>query len=447
MIPLIQCPQQALMLMSRLEAAGYEAYVVGGCVRDALLGMLPHDWDITTSAEPTQVKETLRDLRVLDTGLKHGTVTVVLDDLYEITTFRTDGAYSDGRHPDSVTFSRRLRDDAARRDFTINAMAYSPTRGLADFYGGAEDLQGGIIRCVGDANQRMKEDVLRVLRAVRFQARLGFRIAPDTRRAMERRAPELNRVSAERIGAEFLKMLHAPYASRAIRENPTVIACVVPEYDRLLNEPTMANRLARMLRAMELARGDEDGFPREWADEYVDMALFFHELGDELSHGDTSAEAAAARMRSLKYSNERIARVGELLRWHDARLIPERAQARRWMGRLCERRLERLIKTQACIAAAEGKPDALENLRAFDATRQQLRGEGVACSLKELAVNGRDLMNAGIPKGESVGRVLAALLEEVLDEKIPNERGALLIRAAERMRESEEMETSRKNST
>lgn len=409
----LSCPGEVTFLLTRLEDAGHEAYVVGGCVRDALLGIQPHDWDITTSASPDEVKAALSGLRIVDTGLRHGTVTAVLGSPYEITTFRVDGKYSDGRRPDTVRFSRRLEDDLSRRDFTVNAMAWSPTRGLVDCFGGMADLHAGIIRCVGDPEQRMQEDALRVMRAVRFQSQLGFSIEPKTRLAVEGHVPRLSLVSPERIGSEFRRTVTAPFAARAIRENTVLFRFVTPGCE---SEPA--------LRALESAEQTETLFPAPWADEPVRLALFFHCLGED---------ASRPRMRSLKFSRELTEQVCQLVTLHNAALDLTRPGVKRWMAKLSPNQLRRLLKVKACLLAAQtgAKDSERAVLTQFWDLVQQLRQEGAACVMEDLAVHGKDLIAAGIAPGRHMGAILDALLEEVIEEQTPNEPDALLHRAQE----------------
>jgi len=405
-------PDEAALLVKRLEAAGHEAYVVGGCVRDALLGMQPHDWDLTTSASPDEVKAALSGLRILDTGLRHGTVTAVLERPYEITTFRVDGKYSDGRRPDTVRFSRRLEDDLSRRDFTVNAMAWSPMRGLVDLFGGMEDLHAGIIRCVGDPEQRMQEDALRVMRAVRFQSRLGFSIEPETRRAVADHVSRLSLVSPERIGSELRQIVAASFAARAIRENAALFHFLTPGCES-----------ERTLRALEAAEQTEIVFPASWADQSVRLALFFHRLGS----------SSQSKIQALRFSNELIDRVCQLVSLHDAALDLTRPAVKRWMAKLSLEQLRRLVKVKACLLAAqtEAKDSDRAVLTRFWDLVQQIRQEGAVCVRGDLAVHGKDLIAAGIAPGRHMGAILDALLDEVIEERTPNEPDALLRRAQE----------------
>lgn len=234
----ITLPAPCAFILSRLHENGFEAYAVGGCVRDSLLHKTPHDWDITTAAKPEKIIELFSDIPVLETGLKHGTVTLLIDhEPYEVTTFRVDGNYTDGRHPDCVAFTTDIRDDLARRDLTINAMAYSPATGIIDPFGGQEDLKNEIIRCVGDPHKRFSEDALRLMRTIRFAAVLGFTVEPETLRAVHDLHEAIGRVAKERIFAELLKTVCAPYAAEALRAAPELFFCAVPQLENLKGVP------------------------------------------------------------------------------------------------------------------------------------------------------------------------------------------------------------------
>lgn len=434
---IIHLPESAAMLIDRLESKGYEAYVVGGCVRDALLHTKPHDWDITTNAMPHEVKAALPDLHFIDTGLKHGTLTVCLETLYEVTTFRVDGRYSDGRHPDRVMFSRTLVDDLSRRDFTINAMAYNPLRGLVDVFGGREDLHNGIIRCVGNAKDRMSEDALRIMRAVRFQSELGFSIAPETKQAIDELIPFLSRISAERIGSEFQRIVSAPHAAFAIRENKDVFFSLVPAL-RTINDDGVFEHTLSVLEAAKCERGV---FPAGWSDTQVGFALLLENISKhyslapedkgQTSYSERSALIARDVMKSLRYSNQLINDVGELVALHDAVLTPHRPEVRRWLMRLNDNQLKRLLKIKECEIAVQNDKSRFDGIVQFWNLARRLKAEHIPLSTRELAVDGKALMDNGIPPGKRMGFILKKLLEDVTNEKVPNEKEKLLHRAQE----------------
>ena len=396
----------AAALLDELHRAGFGAYAVGGCVRDSLLGLAPHDWDLCTAACPGQVMELFGEDRCIPTGLQHGTVTVKRDGkLYEITTFRTEGRYSDGRHPDSVAFVPDLREDLARRDFTINAMAYSAEEGLCDPFGGREDLARGVVRAVGEPLRRFGEDALRILRLYRFAARFGFAIDEATEAAAKQLASHLDCVSAERIEEELNKLLAAPQPGAYLE--PEVLAFVLPELPP--EELTKARR-----RIDTLPAGTEQVSAR-WA------ALL-------LPLGEAGARKALKR---LKCSNARIDGVAALVRECGEKTpdAPDRCdlrlQAKRLLGKYDLHTVQQLTALWTALAPEEkGSFDALR------AEAEALTAQGVCCRISQLAVNGRDLMAAGAAPGPGLRRVLEALLEEVITGRLPNEKTELLAFAA-----------------
>ena len=396
----------AAALLDELHRAGFGAYAVGGCVRDSLLGLAPHDWDLCTAARPGQVMELFGEDRCIPTGLQHGTVTVKRDGkLYEITTFRTEGRYSDGRHPDSVAFVPDLREDLARRDFTINAMAYSAEEGLCDPFGGREDLARGVVRAVGEPLRRFGEDALRILRLYRFAARFGFAIDEATEAAAKQLASHLDCVSAERIEEELNKLLAAPQPGAYLE--PEVLAFVLPELPP--EELTKARR-----RIDALPAGTEQVFTR-WA------ALL-------LPLGETGARKALKR---LKCSNARIDGVTALVR-ECGEKTPDALdkcdlclQAKRLLGKYDLHTVRQLTALWTALA-----PEEKASFDALRAEAEALTAQGGCCRISQLAVNGRDLMAAGAAPGPGLRRVLEALLEEVITGRLPNEKTELLAFAA-----------------
>lgn len=382
-----ELPPGALEVLRSLNAAGYQAYAVGGCVRDMARGVPPHDYDICTSALPAQTERCFAGERVVETGIKHGTVTVLMaGEPYEITTFRTDGDYLDGRHPQSVAFTDSLTEDLRRRDFTINAMAYHPDIGLRDPFDGQADIARRVIRCVGDANARFTEDALRILRALRFAAELGFDIAPDTARAMRELSGRLALISRERIAAELLRALNGINTVPVLQAFDTVLLAALPDYP--------AAALPEALHALAiLPRGDI----------VLRLAALLTPCG-----------AAGARvLASLKPSRTLSGQVLALTAAAGEN-IP-RAELPLWLARLGETQLRRLLTLQ-------GRDDLLSCLPALLAQRLPL-------TLGDLAINGRDLTAAGLPAGAELGRTLNALHRRVLLGELPNERGALLAAA------------------
>ena len=428
----IRMDEGAAELLDTLHRAGYAAYVVGGCVRDSLLGLTPHDWDLCTSALPQQVMELFGAQRCIPTGLQHGTVTVKQSGaLYEITTFRTEGTYTDGRHPDEVHFVPDVREDLARRDLTINAMAYNEKEGLVDPFGGQADLQSGIVRAVGVPRQRFTEDALRILRLYRFAARFGFAIDPPTAQAAQELCAHLDCVSVERIEEELAKLLSAPAPAAYLNEkilsvvlpelSPEALAAAKPVVDAC---PAGAENLPVRLAALLLSLG-EDGIRRTLKRLRCSNALI---------------EEAAVLVREARGCD------GSFLFGHDSghsiarpiafgnRVPPQRTvlrettvtpgftiYARRLLGRynLCT------VQRIAALGTAL-QPEHAADFAALSELAERLDADGVCCRVSQLAVNGRDLMAAGVPAGPGIRKVLEALLDGVIREEYPNERQALL---------------------
>ena len=393
----------AAALLTRLHAAGHAAYAVGGCVRDSLLGQTPHDWDLCTSATPEQVLELFGEAHCIPTGLQHGTVTVNHGgELYEITTFRTEGAYSDGRHPDHVAFVPDVKEDLARRDFTINAMAYNAEEGLIDPFGGQNDLAVGIVRAVGEPQRRFEEDALRILRLYRFAARFSFAIDPATGQAARALCRHLDCVSEERIAEELSRLLAAPAPGAYLEAE--VLAVIFPELD--------AAELPESRRILDALEPGMEHVP-------VRLAALLCPLGEAV---------ARAALKRLKCSNTLTGTVATLVR-EAAAGMPGAAltlTARRFLSRYDLATITDL--TALCSARHP------EQAEAFAALRQEaarLVETNACCRINQLAVNGRDLMDAGIRPGPGLRRVLDALLEQVLTGQLPNEKAALLAAAAQ----------------
>ena len=397
----------AALLLDALHGAGHAAYAVGGCVRDSLLGQAPHDWDLCTSARPEQVMELFGEEKCIPTGLQHGTVTVKQGGrLYETTTFRIEGAYSDGRHPDAVHFVPDVREDLARRDFTINAMAYSAEEGLIDPFGGRGDLAAHLVRAVGEPERRFEEDALRILRLYRFAARFGFSVDPATGAAARALGPHLDCVSAERIQEEMLKLLAAPAPGRYLE--PAVLAVILPELYPL-EEPA---RFAESCRVIDrLAPGAENVPAR--------LAALLLPLGEE---GTRKA------LRRLKCSNALTEETAVLVReiGTSGPATDPAVSVRRLLGRYGLTAVERL----AALGAA-GHPEQAEDFAARAELARQMEADGVCCRIAQLAVNGRDLMAAGAKPGPGLRQLLEQLLEAVITGQVPNEKQALLAAAAQ----------------
>lgn len=393
----------AAALLTRLHAAGHAAYAVGGCVRDSLLGQTPHDWDLCTSATPEQVLELFGEAHCIPTGLQHGTVTVKHGgELYEITTFRTEGAYSDGRHPDHVAFVPDVKEDLARRDFTINAMAYNAEEGLIDPFGGQNDLAAGIVRAVGEPQRRFEEDALRILRLYRFAARFGFVIDPATGQAARALCRHLDCVSEERIAEELSRLLAAPAPGAYLEAE--VLAVIFPELD--------AAELPESRRILDALEPGMEHVP-------VRLAALLCPLGEA---------GARAALKRLKCSNALTGTVATLVREAVAGM-PGAAltlTARRLLSRYDLATITDL--TALCSAR---HPEQAEAFAALQQEAARLVETNACCRINQLAVNGRDLMDAGIRPGPGLRRVLDALLEQVLTGQLPNEKAALLAAAAQ----------------
>ena len=450
----IQLPQKVQRIIHRLQTHGYEAYAVGGCVRDGLLGREPHDWDITTSALPEQVKQVFA--HTIDTGIEHGTVTVRMDhESFEVTTYRVDGAYDDARHPNEVRFTPSLAEDQLRRDFTINSMAYNDEQGLMDPYGGYEDLHAGVIRCVGVPMDRFGEDALRIMRAVRFAAQLDFTIDEETREAARTLAPNLRRISAERVREELMKLITSPHPQR-LREawELGITAVVLPEFDAMMQQsqtgPHHDDTVGEhTLKAMQAIRPEPA----------LRLTMLLHDCAKPQTavkeassseaaiwafpgHAEAGEILAGQIMRRLKFDRRTMDLVRVLIRHHSWDIEKD-------MSLLHEDR-EILIRRKASAIGKEIFPLLLEVKRAdllsqkedeeqrrrlsvLDQTEQtfrQILERGDCLSLKELAVTGSDLIGLGAKPGRGIGQILERLLSEVLEDPSRNRRGTLLQEAA-----------------
>lgn len=434
----INIPVKPNRIIMRLNEAGYEAYVVGGCVRDAILGRPAADWDITTNAEPEQVKALFP--RTVDTGIQHGTVTVLVGrEGFEVTTYRIDGEYRDGRHPSEVVFTPSLLEDLKRRDFTINAMAYNETEGLIDAFDGMGDLKDGRIRCVGDPQERFTEDALRILRAVRFSAQLNFEIEERTREAAAQLAPSLSRISAERIQTELVKLLTSahPEVFRLLYDTG-ITAVILPEFDACMDTPQnhphhcccVGEHLLLALQAVE-------------PDKALRLAALLHDIGkpqthtrDEQGvdhfhgHGDAGAEMADGILRRLKFDNDTIYRVKHLVRVHDYLQITLSPRGvRRAVYRIGKEYFPDYLKLRRADILAQNpsvQQEKLEALETLEKLYQQILKEENCLSLKELAVTGRDLIEAGLEPGPKLGETLKELLELVIEHPEYNTKEYLL---------------------
>lgn len=433
----IQLPDKVQTIIETLTAAGYEAYAVGGCIRDRVLGRTPNDWDITTSARPEETKALFP--RTIDTGIKHGTVTVMLDkEGFEVTTYRIDGVYEDGRHPKEVTFTACLEEDLKRRDFTINAMAYNDQAGLVDVFGGIEDIKAGMIRCVGDAKERFTEDALRMLRAVRFSAQLGYQIEEGTKEAIRQMAPSLKRISAERIQAELVKLVtsaHPDYLRTAYETGIT--EQILPEFDLCMETPqnnphhcySVGEHILHAMLAVE-------------PDKALRLGMLFHDIGKPqtltvdaqgITHNKGHAEVGERMtrqiLRRLKFDNDTILVVTKIVRYHDQKVGDSPGGVRRAVNRMGEDIFRMLFAVKRADIAAQSdylRKEKLEKLAYIQELYEEICRKRECVSLKDLAVTGKDLIGLGMTPGREIGELLSELLEIVLEEPERNTREELL---------------------
>lgn len=435
----IELPFEVQKIISFLEEAGFEAYAVGGCVRDSILGREANDWDITTSARPEQVKEIFK--RTIDTGIEHGTVTVRMrGKSFEVTTYRIDGKYSDSRHPESVEYTANLKEDLLRRDFTVNAMAYNPTTGIVDEYGGMEDIRDGIIRCVGEATQRFSEDALRMLRAIRFSAQLGFEIEADTYSAIEQLHQNIADISAERIRVELEKTLCSDHPEMLRDIYITGLSSVfMPEWDACF--ATEQNTKHHCYNVAEHTIKVMQELP---CDKVLRLAGLLHDIGKPVTkktdakgvdhfvgHPLVGADMTKAILRRLKYDNDTTDRVTRLVRYHDERPAATMRNARRLASRLGRDYMEELFELKRADIAGQSeymREDKYRQLSDLEECYAKVCEADSALSVAELAINGKDVIDCGISRGPDIGRILKELLAEVVDDPAKNNREYLLSR-------------------
>lgn len=438
----IQLPDKVRWIIAQLETAGYEAYAVGGCVRDSLLGREPSDWDVTTSAKPQQVKALFH--HTIDTGIQHGTVTVMLGhEGFEVTTYRIDGEYEDSRHPKEVVFTANLIEDLKRRDFTINAFAYNERSGIVDAFDGMGDLDKGIIRCVGNASERFGEDALRMLRAVRFSAQLGFTIAEDTRSAIRELVPNLQNISAERIQVELVKLLlsaHPDYMRDAYSLGITGI--VLPELDTAFataqhnphHQYTVGEHLMQTLLHIR-------------ADRSLRIAALLHDIGkpsvrttDEEGidhfhgHVEVSEQMAVDILKRLKFDNDTIDHVRKYVRYHDYKPEPDVRSVRRAINKTGAEYFGQIMEIRRADTLAQSSYQQEEKLARIDEIERlyaEIMEKNQCVSLKTMEITGNDLIALGVPRGKQIGEILNRLLDEVLQNPQNNVHEYLVEKAKE----------------
>ena len=439
---MIQLPEKVKQIIQTITDAGYEAYAVGGCIRDSILGRIPDDWDITTSATPWQIKALFP--RTIDTGIQHGTVTVMLDkEGFEVTTYRIDGEYEDSRHPREVTFTPSLIEDLKRRDFTINAMAYNDEAGLVDIFDGMRDIEKGLIRCVGNPMERFTEDALRMMRAVRFSAQLGYEIEEQTCKAIRQLAPNLCHISAERIQAELVKLVISPHPENLrIAWETGITAVILPEFNDCMktqqHNPHHCYSVGEhTLKAMEAIR----------ADKVLRLTMLFHDIGkpeklitDEkgidhfYGHPALSEEMSRNILRRLKFDNHTIHLVSRLVRYHDYKVEPIQRNVRRAIMKVGEDIFPYLFEVKQADIDAQSdhlRQEKLKNLEDVRRIYEQIIEEQQCVSLKTLAVTGKDLIEAGMKPGKELGEVLQRLLDFVVEDPSRNKKELLLKEAFE----------------
>lgn len=433
----ITLPKQVHYIIEELEKHGFEAYAVGGCVRDSILGRTPDDWDITTSATPVQVKEIFQ--KTIDTGIQHGTITVMIDKCgYEVTTYRIDGEYEDNRHPKEVIFTSNLVEDLKRRDFTINAMAYSEKAGLVDVFDGIGDINRKMIRCVGNATERFNEDALRILRAVRFAAQLQFQIDEETKEAVKKLAPNLKHISAERIQTELVKLLMSSQPERLEEAYSLGITKVVlPEFDRMMEctQETIHHQYTVGKHTLEALKHIE-------CDKTLRLTMLLHDIGKPEKktldnqgkahfhgHAELGADMAEAILRRLKFDNLTMGKVKKLVELHDHRPSLTKKSVKKLMVKSGVELFEPLLKVKKADTLAQSeykRKEKLSYLEELEKIYRQVLEEKDCISLKELAVNGGDLLAAGIPQGKKMGEILKDLFEMVLEQPEINTKEQLL---------------------
>ena len=438
----IQLPEKVKYIISQLEQAGFEAYAVGGCVRDCLLGRNPNVWDVTTSAKPLEVKAVFG--HTIDTGIQHGTVTVMLERVgFEVTTYRIDGEYEDSRHPREVIFTANLIEDLKRRDFTINAFAYNDKSGIVDAFHGMKDLSDGVIRCVGEASERFDEDALRILRAVRFSAQLGFMVAEETKVAIKILAPNLRHISAERIQAELVKLLMSDHPD-ALRDayELGITKAVLPELDAAFataqqnphHQYTVGEHLMQSLLHIQ-------------ADKSLRLAALLHDIGKPKvrmtdgegidhfhGHVEVSEQMAAGILRRLKFDNDTITKVQKYIRYHDYKPEPNARAVRRAVNKIGAEYFEQVMALWRADTLAQSSYERQQKLAHIDAVEQlytEIMESNQCISLKTLEITGNDLIALGVPKGKQIGVLLNQLLEEVLQEPGHNTHEYLMQKARE----------------
>lgn len=438
----IKLPESVQLIIRKITDSGYEAYAVGGCVRDSLRGNSPNDWDICTSALPENIEDIFSGFHIIETGLQHGTVTIMIDHIgYEITTYRIEGKYSDRRKPDYVSFVTDLREDVKRRDFTINSMAYNDIDGLKDYFGGEDDLKKGIIRCVGNADERFNEDALRILRAMRFASSFDFKIENDTSKAMHKNKELLNFISKERISAELLKLICGKGAARILDEFRDILAIVIPElkpeFGFEQNNPYHDSDVwQHTLRTVDNIRNDE----------ILRLSMLFHDCGKPhcytedqngghfYGHAKISAELAENALKRLKMSNDIIKSVKTLVLYHDVLPVLKRKGLLRLLNKIGMDNVELLfeiVRADAKGHAEQACKNTLKLLESVNTELAKIQEENKCFQISDLNISGKDIIALGINPGKQIGEILKKLMNMVMDDEISNDHEILIKKAAE----------------
>ncbi len=434
---MIQLPEKVKYIIDTLMEAGYEAYAVGGCIRDSILGRKPGDWDITTSAKPMQVKQLFK--KTIDTGILHGTVTVMIrGEGFEVTTYRIDGEYEDGRHPREVTFTANLLEDLRRRDFTINAMAYNEKDGLVDAFSGKEDLERKVIRCVGNPKERFEEDALRMMRAVRFAAQLGFSIEAGTRGAITELADNLAKVSAERIQVELVKLLVSNHPGEFITAYETGLTRVfLPEFDAMIDTPQNNKH-----HCYNVGMHTIEAVKNSPQDKIIRLTMLLHDVAKPVcksidedgiyhfyGHPAKGAEMAKEILRRLKFDNDTIRKVSALIKSHDDTPPLEPKAIRRAIFRTGLEQYPALFAVKRADALGKNqyqREEKLAYIEGYQKLYEEILEKQQCLTLKELAVTGKDLIDAGMKPGKELGETLEKMLEHVLEYPQDNQKEILM---------------------
>ena len=434
----IEIPQNVNTIIEKIRSAGFEAYAVGGCIRDSLMGIIPNDWDVCTSAMPEEVLNILNKKNIITAGMKHGTVTVKYDSkLYEITTFRTDGEYIDNRRPESVTFVRSLREDLARRDFTVNALAYNHETGLCDFFGGVSDIKNKVIRCVGDPDKRFSEDGLRILRALRFASRLGFEIEGKTSASIHKNAHLLKNISAERIASELIGIIDGDYVEPVLLEYPDVISVFIPEIKDMIGHPQYNPHHIYDIwtHTVKVVANSPHGKALRLSALLHDISkpecFSLDETGTGHFHGhpEKGAEKAGHIMRRLKLDNKTIDSVCLLIKYHDRRPEANSKNVRRLISKIGVDNFGKLMQLKRADAMGQNPAffeEKLEYTEKLEKLFAEQTANGEEFNLKTLDINGNDLIGLGITEGKEIGKILKYLLECVINGTVKNFKEELL---------------------